>query len=75
MNSGEQWRGYVRTMCHDGWAFGPQVTQRVIEGIEFLVASDQVSDFAVAEVLLGHGVKSTEADQAAPRIHKTIKRY
>jgi len=75
MSSGEQWRGYVRTMCHDGWMFGPQVTQKVIEGLEFLVASDQVSDFTVAEVLLGVGVKNSEADMAAPGIRETIKRF
>ena len=75
MSSGEQWRGYVRTMCSDGWAFGPQVTQKVIDGLEFLVASDQVSDFTVAEVLLGVGVQSSEADMAAPGIRKTIKRF
>ena len=75
MNSGEQWRDYVRSMCNDGWAFGPQVTKKVIEGLEFLVASDQVSDFTVSEVLLGVGVRSNEADMAAPGIRKTIKRF
>lgn len=74
MNSGEQWRGFVRTMCHDGWAFGPQDTQKVIDGLEFLVASDQVSDFTVADVLLSVGVRDAEADMAAPRIRRTIKR-
>lgn len=73
MSAGE-WRGYVATMCTDAWEFGPQMTQKVIEGLEFLVASDQVSDFTVADVLCRVGVEGAEADMAAPGIRATIKR-
>jgi len=73
--SSEQWRGQVRTLCNDGWKLGPFTTKKVIEGLEFLVASDQVTDFKVAEVLCGVGVQSSEADRVAPGISKTIKQH
>jgi len=73
MSVGE-WRGYVATMCVDAWEFGPQMTEKVIESLEFLVASDQVSDFTVADVLCRVGVNGPEADMAAPGIRATIKR-
>jgi hypothetical protein len=72
MSSGE-WKGYVETMCVDAWEFGPQMTRKVIEGLEFLVVSDQVSDFTVADVLCRLGVSIPEADMAAPGIRATIK--
>ena len=68
------WEPYVATMCSDAWELGPLVTRKVIEGLEFLVAADQVSDFTVAEILLGVGVDGAEADMAAPGIRATIKR-
>ena len=61
-------------MCSDAWQLGPFVTEKVIEGLEFLVASDTVSDFTVAEVLCHVGVDGAEAEMAAPGIRATIKR-
>jgi len=69
-----QWERHVVTMCSDAWQLGPHVTRKVVEGLEFLVASDSVSDFTVAEVLSGVGVNGAEAEMAAPGIRATIKR-
>jgi hypothetical protein len=68
------WEPYVATMCRDAWGLGPRVTKKVIEGLEFLVVADQVSDFTVAEVLRRVGVDGSEADTAAAGIRATIKR-
>ena len=68
------WERRVRTMCSGAWQLGPYTTEKIIEGLEFLVAADQVSDFTVAEVLCRAGVDGAEADLAAPRIRATIKR-
>ena len=69
-----EWERYVATMCSDAWELGPQVTRKVIDGLAFLVASDQVNDLTVAEVLVRVGVNGAEADMAAPGIRATIKR-
>ena len=72
--SKSEWERHVVTMCSDAWQLGPHVTRKVIEGLEFLVASDSVSDFTVAEVLCAVGVDGPEAEMAAPGIRSTIKR-
>ncbi|MDH3206362.1 MAG: hypothetical protein OEO79_07110 [Gemmatimonadota bacterium] len=72
--SRSEWERHVVTMCSDAWQLGPYVTKKVVEGLEFLVVSDSVSDFTVAEVLCGVGVDGAEAEMAAPGIRATIKR-
>jgi hypothetical protein len=35
-----EWEDHVVTMCCDAWELGPDVTEKVIEGLEFLVAAN-----------------------------------
>jgi hypothetical protein len=46
----------------------PNATERVVEGIEALIAADRVTDSAVAEVLYGAGVSAFAADLVATSI-------
>lgn len=72
--SKREWERHVATLCREAWQLGPFVTRKVIAGLEFLEALDQVSDFSVAEVLLHVGVDGAEADSAAPGIRARMKR-
>jgi hypothetical protein len=73
MSSTGEWKRHVTMMCGDAWELGPLVTEKVIQGLEFLVAADQVSDFTVADVLCRVGVGDADADMAAPGIRATIQ--
>lgn len=70
MNS--SWQTCVADLCRNTWNLGPRRAQRVIEGIEVLIATDQLSDFALAGVLSGVGMKDPVAGAAARAIRDTI---
>lgn len=68
------WKIYVADLCADSWDLSSRRIQRVIEGIEVLIATDQLSDFAVAGLLSGVGMSTSLAAAAAPSIRATIGR-
>jgi len=45
------WKIYVADLCSDAWGLSSRRIQKVIEGIEVLIATDQLSDFALAGIL------------------------
>ena len=67
------WKTYVENLCSDAWALGPFSTKKVIEGIEVLIATDQLSDFSLVGVLSSVGVQDSYAGAAAPSIRHTIR--
>jgi hypothetical protein len=67
------WKVYVANLCGDAWNLNPHRTQRVIEGIDFLVASDQLTDMTVAEVLASIGMRDPGVSEAARSIRQTIR--
>jgi hypothetical protein len=67
------WKNYVAGLCGDAWQLGPHRTRRVIEGIEVLIATDQLSDFSLAGVLSSVGVSEDFAGAAAAGIRATIR--
>lgn len=68
------WKPYVASMCNDAWSLDAASALRVIKGLEVLIATDQISDFAVAGVLSGVGVSESYASEAAPSIRATINK-
>ncbi len=68
------WKIYVADLCADSWNLSSHRIQRVIEGIEVLIATDQLSDFSVAGLLTGVGMSASLAGAAAPSIRATIAR-
>ncbi len=67
------WKLYVTNLCCDAWNLSPRRIQRVIEGLEFLIASDQLSDMSVAGVLSEMGMSDPAVTEAAHSIRTTIR--
>jgi len=66
------WKIYVADLCSDAWGLSSRRIQKVIEGIEVLIATDQLSDFALAGILSSVGMSQSLAAAAAPSIRATI---
>jgi hypothetical protein len=66
------WKTSVAGLCSDAWDLSPIRTQRVIDELEVLIATDQLSDLAVAGVLLAVGMRDPNAGAAARSIRATI---
>ena len=69
------WKNYVADLCYNGWDLNPFRTQKVIEAIEVLIATDQLSDFALAGVLSSVGMSDAFAGEAAESIRRTIRSH
>jgi len=67
------WKVYVANLCGDAWDLSPHRIQRVIEGLDVLIATDQLSDMTVAEVLTGIGMRDPSVGPAAQCIRETIR--
>lgn len=68
------WKTYVADLCGDTWNLNPRRIRTVIEGIEVLIATDQLSDFALVGILSGVGMREPTAGKAARSIRATIGR-
>ena len=66
------WQTYVATLCNDAWDLSALRTQKVIEEIEVLIATDQLSELSVAGVLAGIGMRDPVVGAAARSIRATI---
>jgi hypothetical protein len=66
------WQSYVEGLCSDAWNMSPRRIRRVIEGIDVLITTEQLSDVAVADVLSGAGVPQPVLSDAARSIRVTI---
>jgi hypothetical protein len=73
MTKSGDWRRYVATLCGDAWELTPDATAQIMEGIERLIASEQVTDSAVARVLREAGVRSTALDLTALSIRVVVR--
>ena len=73
MSRSGDWRRYVATLCGDAWELTPEATARIMEGIEGLIASERVTDSAVAGVLLDAGVRSAALHLTALSIRVMIR--
>lgn len=67
------WKTYVADLCYDAWELSPHRTQKLIEDIEVLITTDQLSDFALAGVLSSVGMSQSFAGAAAESIRATIR--
>jgi len=67
------WKGYVSKLCNDRWQLSPHRTQRVVDDIEFLIATDQLSEVTVTGVLTTVGMRDPWASNAAKSIQATIR--
>lgn len=66
------WQSYVASLCSDAWGMTTAGSDEVIEEIEVLIATDQLSDLAVAGVLSGVGLADAMVGEAARSIRATI---
>jgi hypothetical protein len=66
------WQSYVASLCSDAWGLGPHRSETIIEEIEVLIATDQLSDVAVAGVLSRVGMVDPVVGAAARSIRATI---
>jgi hypothetical protein len=66
------WKTSVADLCSRELRLGPIRTLRVIEQIEVLIATDQVTELAVTGVLVDVGMKDPNAGAAARSIRSTI---
>jgi len=66
------WKSRVQRLCYDDWDLGPLRTRRVVEEIEFLIATDQLSELALAGVLSTVGMSDPSAGAAARSIRETL---
>lgn len=66
------WKIYVADLCSEAWGLSSRRIQRVIEGIEVLIVTDQLSDFSLAGLLSSVGMSPSRASAAAPSIRAAI---
>jgi hypothetical protein len=66
------WQTYVANLCSDAWGLSALRSKKVVEEIEVLIATDQLSDASVAGVLARVGVVDTVVGAAARSIRITI---
>ena len=62
------WKRYVSRLCADAWELDALATEKLLVRIEALAAAGELTDSAVARVLLRAGVAASAADQIAPSI-------
>ena len=72
MEQPASWRTYVRRLCADAWALDDATVETVLGEVESLIASEEVSDPALAQVLAGCGVTRSSAEMIAPSIRVVI---
>jgi hypothetical protein len=66
------WRMSVARLCRDAWKLNPHRIRRVVDEIEVLIATDQLSEFSVAGVLDTVGLRGPAASEAARSIRAAI---
>jgi hypothetical protein len=66
------WQTYVANLCHDAWGLSALRSTKVIEEIEVLITTDQLSDLSVASVLSSVGMADPILGEAARSIRATI---
>jgi len=66
------WQTYVAHLCSDAWGLNGVRSQKVIEELEVLIATDQLSDMSVAGVLSSVGMRDPGLGAAARSIRATI---
>ena len=67
------WRGYVSRLGRSAWHLDAATAERLVENIELLLDTDELSDATLRDVLLGVGVGEREADSAAAWIRGVIR--
>jgi hypothetical protein len=66
------WQTYVASLCNDAWDLSALRTQKLIEEIEVLIATDQLSELSVAGALSRIGMSDPIVGAAARSIRATI---
>ena len=66
------WKSSVADLCSVELHLSPVRTLHVIEQIEVLIATDQLTELAVTGVLVGVGMRDPNACAAARSIRATI---
>lgn len=66
------WQSYVTSLCGDAWGISARRSERIVEEIETLIATDQLSDVSVASVLSSVGMADPVLGEAARSIRATI---
>lgn len=68
----QAWKRYVARLCCDAWDLDALATDKVVERIDAMAAVGDLTDASLVRVLLGAGVSSASAYQAAPGIRLAI---
>lgn len=66
------WQIDVAKLCSGTWDLGPHRTRKVIEELQVLISTDQLSDMAVVGVLTTVGLGDATASAAARSIRGAI---
>lgn len=66
------WEVDVAKLCTGAWDLSPHRTRKVIEELQVLISTDQLSDMAVAGVLSTCGMGEPTASTAARSIRIVI---